>query len=292
MSRFHLFPIFLLFLFFSTQIRAEVPDTVVCTLSDTVASAKPTADDEAERATRHRWLFGLFGTQNILDTYLSPYEYTGGAHGNLHITEKPVRWGGGHVRNVRQMVTSFSYVKSPTDDGKELDFQLTYGYGYTYGRKLGTRWRLAAGGMAEAAGGFTYNTRNGNNPAQGRLALDLAATGSAEYDFPLFRRTWKARLQFDAPLLGGMFTPNYGQSYYEIFSLGHYDRNVRFTPPFNAPGLRLLTTIDIPVRKVTLTVGYHADVRQSHVNGLKRHAWSHTFVFGFVRHTKRVNNPR
>lgn len=296
MKRTALTGLFVLSLFAApVHAAAQETDTIAaCSGSEAAppAPARLNAPTEADSATRHRWLFGIVGGLNILDTYLSPHEYTGGTHGNLHIVEKPVRWGGGHVRNFRQMATGFGFLKSPTDDGKELDFQLTYGYGYTYWRNVGTRWRLSAGGMAEVSGGFTYNTRNSNNPAQARLALDLAAIATAEYRFPLLRRVWTARLQMDAPLIGGMFSPNYGQSYYEIFSLGHYDHNVRFTSLHNAPTVRLLATVDVPVRKVTLTLGYYGEARQSHVNGLKRHAWTNTFVLGFVRHTKRVKNPR
>ena len=80
-----------------------------------------------------------------------------------------------------------------------------------------------------------------------------------------------------------MFTPNYGQSYYEIFSLGHTDRNVVPTTPFSAPSLRFLSTVSIPLRRACITLGYKADIRQSSVNRLERHAWNHTFVIGYSR---------
>ena len=100
----------------------------------------------------------------------------------------------------------------------------------------------------------------------------------------------KARAQLDVPLCGLMFTPRYGQSYYELFSLGHYDRNIVFSHPFNAPTARLLTTLDFRLRHTWLTIGYEADIRQSDVAGLKRHSWRHSLVIGFVRRVKRIKD--
>ena len=106
----------------------------------------------------------------------------------------------------------------------------------------------------------------------------------ARYAFSLCGLPMKVRLQTDIPLLGVAFGPDYGQSYYEIFSLGHYDHNVCFTHPLNAPSAHVLFTLQVPMgRRAVLSVGYDGDIRQSHVNHLKRHHWSHRFVIGYVR---------
>ena len=90
------------------------------------------------------------------------------------------------------------------------------------------------------------------------------------------------------PFVGLMFSPNYGQSYYEIFSLGHYDHNVCFTWPGNAPCFSQLLSADIPLGAGTLRVAYRCDIRQSHVNSLKSHTWSNLFMIGFVKHFRLV----
>ena len=244
----------------------------------------------ASAQTEHRWLFGIVGSQNILDTYLSPLSYTGLSHGTFHRSERPTHFDEKNCSVIFQTVTNFSYTSSPTDDGHYFDGQGTIGVGLAHVWNPSDKWRLTAGALLQGTGGFTYSTRNGNNPAQGRLAAELAPTATCEYNFSIGRMPLKARAQLDVPLCGVMFTPRYGQSYYELFSLGHYDRNIVFSHPFNAPTARLLTTLDFRLRHTWLSVGYEADIRQSDVAGLKRHSWSHTLVIGFVRRVKRIKD--
>lgn len=232
--------------------------------------------------TEHQLLFSA-GRINVLDTYLSPLEYTGPSVGVLHRSERLARWGKGRV-TVTGLVNGYAaYLHSPTDDGKEWEGHLSGAFGWHYNWRPARGLRLGLGGLAELSTGFTYNTRNGNNPAQGRLGVSVALSAIASYDFRVFRRRLSARAQVDVPLTGAQFTPNYGQSYYEIFSLGHYDHNVRWTHPGNAPSCRMLATLSFPLGRSTLSVGYWMDIRQSELNHLKRHAWSHQFVLGYVR---------
>lgn len=244
----------------------------------------------APAQTEHRWLFGVVGSQSVLDTYLSPLSYTGISHGTFHRSERPAHFGEGRWSVLFQTAANFSYTNSPTDDGHFFDGQGTIGAGLARVWNPAERWRLTAGALVQGTGGFTYSTRNGNNPAQGRLAAELAPTASCEYSFAIGRMPMKARAQLDVPLCGLMFTPRYGQSYYELFSLGHYDRNIVFSHPFNAPTARLLTTLDFRLRHTWLTIGYEADIRQSDVAGLKRHSWRHSLVIGFVRRVKRIKD--
>ncbi len=253
---------------------------------DMVAGSGAEADT-ASRVTTHEWLYGV-GRSNVLDTYLSPLEYTGPALGVSHRSERTARWGRGRVIVQGYFAGRGAYLRSAADNHKEWDAELTAAVAWLRRWQPAAGWLLAAGGTGSLSGGFTYNTANGNNPAQGRLAADIGLTALTQYGFRIGRVPLALRSQAEAPMLGFMFSPRYGQSYYEIFSLGHSDRNVCLTHPFNAPSLRWTTTLRLRCLGATLSVGYMADIRQSHVNNLKRHAWTHQFVVGYVRRLRLI----
>lgn len=232
-------------------------------------------------------MFGIGGT-NRLETYLSPLEYTGPEVRFMRESIRMTRIWGGRVSTQQFYEGNFSYSKNPTKDSEYLSGDIDWRIGWHYNWTPLPALRLMAGLQTGLSCGFVYNTSNGNNPAQGKLSTNIAASGMAIYRFNWLRRRFSVRYQFDMPLAGLMFSPNYGQSYYEIFSLGHYDRNVCFTWPGNVPCFSQLLTVDVPIGSGTLRLGYRCDIRQSHVNNLKSHTWSNLFMVGFVKHFRLV----
>lgn len=243
--------------------------------------------DSLVRQKRTTLTWGM-GRANVLDTYLSPLEYVGSDFSMNYRTERKAHWGKGRVTVMSLYTGHYAYVSSPTDDGKEMDAEVNASGGWHYNWHPTSRLRLAAGGLMELTSGFTYNTRNSNNPAQARLGFSLWASAIASYDFRFLRKTATARLQLDAQMIGAQFSPEYGQSYYEIFSLGHHSGIVHFTQPANCPTVRLTADVTLPIKRSNITLGYLADIRQSRLGELKRHAWRNCFMIGFTRKLVRL----
>lgn len=224
-------------------------------------------------------LFGI-GSVNILDTYISQEEYRGT---EVRIIGRNDHWLKKHPSWHRIMTSSGSvgFATPRADNVKDLSGLFTFAYAMRHEWRLGTQWSIEAGAQAEAGVGFLYNTRNSNNPAQARLYLNLGPSAAASYNFSLFRKAMRLQYEVTAPLVGLVFSPNYGQSYYEIFSRGNYDHNVVPTTTFCAPTLRHSLTLDIPLRRSAIRIGYMGDIQQAEVNNLKYHTYSHLFLIGY-----------
>ena len=246
------------------------------------------------------------GPTNILDTYLSPEHYTGTELRFIDQTERhavpsvqePSDAGLSHSpENTRWTATLTHQALFSSSTPRSEDANYLYGlYNFTYARHfhwhlMANRLQLKAGAQGEIGVGFLYNTRNGNNPAQARAYLNIAPSASARYLFNI--RKMRAAVQYEAalPLAGVLFSPNYGQSYYELFSKGNYDHNLVFTTPFNAPTLRQMLSLDLTVKSSVIRIGYLGDFQQAKVNNLKYHAYSHLIVLGYI-HRFRIQKVR
>ena len=222
------------------------------------------------------------GTANLLDTYLSPEKYTGT---DVRLMSQTYRWWKKNpawwLRH--QSIFSFQYGAPRADNSNFLGAEYAYSFAMRHEWCPSYNWSVEAGGEAEVSLGFLYSTRNSNNPAQAKARMNIGPSAATSFRFELFRRQAVARYEAYAPLLGVMFSPNYGQSYYEIFTRGNYDHNVVPTTVGCAPVLRHQLTLEIALRRSLLRIGYMGDMQQASVNNLKYHSYSHLFLIGFVR---------
>lgn len=236
------------------------------------------SNDTIVRAT----LYGA-GFTNVFDTYLSPQEYKGIEFRIMRESMRMRNWWNGNVSQQTLFQGNIGYTHNKVDNNNCLSALMNWNYALHYRFPVSESLTLLAGGAGEINGGFVYNMRNGNNPAQARAYINLAASGMAIWkvrikDYPL-----TVRYQLNVPLLGVMFSPHYGQSYYEIFSLGNSDGVVKFTSLHNQPSLRQMLTADFPVGNIKMRLAYVWDAQQAKVNEIKMHTYSHIFMVGFVK---------
>lgn len=225
------------------------------------------------------------GAADVLDTYLSPEKYRGTELRFVFQDNRQLRWTGMTQTMLHQ--ATFASVNNRANTGTELCGEYNFQYLMRYNWKLTPHLLLAAGGGADLNLGFLYNTRNGNNPVQVRASLNLAPSVLLRYDFNIRRCAFRLGYESMVPAVGVMFSPNYGQSYYEIFDEGDDDHNIVLTTTATTPSLRQMLSLDFrPVKKWKrswLRVGYIGDYQQSHVNHLKYHHYSHLFMIGWVK---------
>lgn len=227
--------------------------------------------------------FGI-SLQNNLDTYLSNYKYTGGG---LHFSHESFR--DAHTGSYRwkyQILFNSRIAYNLQKGNIQISGIAGCSWSGYHPFNVGKRLKLLAGAQIQLEGGALYNLSNSNNPVSAKLRTALAASGMAIYHFPVLGNDWVARYQLDIPLIGAMFTPEFGQSYYEM-SIGHLGRIVSFTYPLNNPSWRHMLSLDIPLQvkrhSTTLRLSYVADLYQSDINHIRCHMYHHAITFGFVR---------
>lgn len=234
------------------------------------------------REVRSSFLLGA-GYVHLFDAYLSPLDYTGNSLSLSHLRERQVGWWKKQWQWQNLTQLHLAQTLNPAQTAQLYDFDFSTAWALHRRLLTSPNWQLSLGPQFGAHLGGSYAPRNGNNPGQARMALDLSLSLRSDHRFRLFRNTWIWRNQLDAPLLGLMFSPQFGQSYYELFGLGHSHRNLVGTTPFNAPSLRLLSTLSLPFARGRFSIGLHSHIRQSHAHHLGRHAWHHQLLLGYTR---------
>lgn len=222
------------------------------------------------------------GYANVLDTYLTPQEYTGTDMRYISHTTRRAPGSRWSTQLVHEGMFSYTHNRANNADDMNGAYRFAFGMHRHYSF-LGDRLEVKVGGEAVARAGFLYNTRGGNNPAQAQLDINIAPSVAAAYTLYSKGHPLKFRYELSVPLVGVMFSPNYGQSYYEIFSEGNYDHNIVPTTVVCAPSFRHMLTFDFDLFRTTFRVGYLGDYRGAEVNDLKYHGYSSMFVIGFVK---------
>ena len=241
------------------------------------------------KATERRNML-IIGTANSLDTYLSPLTYRGT---ELRFTSQTV-----HNRPGRNWTYSLTHglrlarETMRTNDGVRLEGG--YDVSCSWQRKIVNRtvgyWgrlMVTAGAGVDATVGFRYNAQNSNNPAQAEAAVCFTPAMAADWRFFLVspksnrRHTLGMRYEAAVPLVGVMFSPAYGQSYYEIFARADYDHNVCTIWVGNAPSLRQRLLFNFKLLKRQFFIGYEGDYRQARVNDIKYHRYTNAAVLGW-----------
>lgn len=212
------------------------------------------------------------------DSYLSPLRYDGITfsllHDRLHATTNISE----NLLLQQQFQIQVGITDNPTSSASEYYGNLDYRINGLYPLVQNSRFRLIGGGGWQASLGGIYNVRNTNNPGSLKASTNLNLSAMALYNW----RGLTFRWQLSSPFLGLFFSPEYGHSYYEIFTLGNNKGTIHLASFHNQLALRNYFTVDIPVHRVTIRAGYLGDYYRTHENQLITNIVSHQLMVGLA----------
>jgi hypothetical protein len=137
-------------------------------------------------------------------------------------------------------------------------FDVKLGFGSYYHWRPVKNLTFQAGAIMEVYGAVKMQSRNVNNIGSGDIALTLAAAGKARYDIPTKPVIISFQYAVSTPIVGAMFIPEWGQSYFEIYE--HIKQSlpnvIKFSSFHNKYGVNGKFNIDLIFKGFTLRTGF------------------------------------
>ena len=221
-----------------------------------------------------------YGTSSVYDSYLSPLKYTGNNVGLYYEQMKNTGLMNGNVSAQYLFNTNYSWSKNSPGTASYYTGLIDFNYGLLYRLKPVEKWQFFAGMQAGGLVGFVYNTRNGNNPATGKAHLDLSLSAIADYKLRIKSQPVHLRYQLSLPFIGAMYSPQFGESYYEI-GLGDTKNLVHLASFHNYISACNMLSAEIPLNTLTLRFSYLFSFYETRINDLDTQLITNTFYVGF-----------
>jgi hypothetical protein len=218
-------------------------------------------------------------------------EYNGNNVGLIYEQMKMTRLLKGAVAAQHRLNLEIAETTNPTGTATDYMGNLEYAYGSLY--RFAPVWKIQffAGANADALLGFIYNTRNGNNPVTAKANLNLNLSGMAAYQFRIKKQTIQLRYQINIPVAGIFFSPQFGQSYYEI-GLGDNENLFHFASLHNQWMMRNFLSLELPFNSCTIRLAYMNWIYETSVNDLNTHISSNSFYIGFSKNLYIVSGKK
>lgn len=218
------------------------------------------------------------GRANLTDSYLSPLKYSGLSVSLMTDKLNGTRYFNEKLLLQRQFQIQVAFTKNPSSSASEYYGNVSYTLNGFYPLLDASQLRLFAGGGWDAQLGGIYNARNSNNPGSLKVSTNFNLATMVIYNWRKFTFRW----QLSSPFLGVYFSPEYGHSYYEIFTLGNGKGTVHLGSFHNQLALKNYFTVDYPIKNITFRTGYLGNYYRTNVNELTTKIVSHQFMLGVV----------
>lgn len=192
---------------------------------------------------------------SLTDPYLSPLTYTGNGIQFERESRRFLSTTNTNISMVGKLNLEGGYLLNPAKTSAMNYMAADYSWGIQYHFRPMKRLVILAGGSCDIGLGYKNVPRNINNPGNADLATNLNLTGVVLYDILLRRRTLRLQLAVETPVIGWMYVPLAGASYYEIFMLGDLSNISHFSSIMNRRGINPKLTVDVPFKSSVWRIG-------------------------------------
>ncbi|MCL2597432.1 MAG: DUF3316 domain-containing protein [Paludibacter sp.] len=203
------------------------------------------------------------------DPYLSPLRYIGSG--------VAVSWNnkGFFLKNSEKFIETYNisafynYLLNPAHTASMLYAGGNANYGVHYRLQAIKNLSFLLGASTDIDLGFRYLARNSNNPFNMDLAANLNFSAAAQLKIFLFKYMFQVDMSARTPLVGAMFVPEQGASYYEMGTFDDGLRNVlHFSHLGNKHGLHTTLGLDLPIWKLTIRISGNAELLKFKTNAV------------------------
>ena len=233
------------------------------------------------------------GSQREHDSYLTPLLYRGSGYTLMSERLKYLSLDSDKFSWYNEGIFQIGLLENPAGNASMTPFLLRYFFGAHYHIRPVQDMNILVGAMWNMDLGGRLLMRNQNNPYSLNWNTNLWFSAMGYYHLHLWKRTFTFREHFAMPFAGVMFSPNYMQTYYEIFVLGDTDNIIRFTSFGERLAWRNKISVDVPVSFCTFRFGFLAERSVTNVNLLETRSTNLSFLTGLVYNfsTFRGNRP-
>lgn len=248
-----------------------------------VSAASPAPEGPVE--TESRPVTSLYsievGHKDVLATYLSPLHYTGKDFALSGSWSKAMPFAPEAAIMHFDGRVSVSDLENPAKTARMIGLNGGFQWGMSWRKRLPASFQLTAGGSLGIEGGAYYLLRNGNNPVEAIANLSLNLRASLSRPITIGRLPVLLRDELSLPSLGLFFSPEYGETYYEIY-LGNHKGLTHAGWWGNNFRIDNLLSATLDFGRTAMTVGYRFNAYTQWACNLNTKVFTHSFVIGVI----------
>ncbi len=247
----------------------------------------PTAASDQDEASHgeSRPVTGIYaiegGGKKVLATYLSPLRYTGKDFTISGAWSKAMPFNPQHSLMHFNASVSFDNLLNPAHTARMVALSGSFSWGMSWRTMIPWQLQFTAGGCVDIDGGAYWLMRNGNNPIQAMASVNLAPRVSLGRPFKIGKVDFLVRDEVSLPSLSVFFSPEYGESYYEIY-LGNHKGLVHAGWWGNNFRIDNLFSLTFDFGRTAAMIGYRFKTDTQWANNLNTQIFTHNIVIGVI----------